>query len=102
MKNYTLSTSAKVSLKDIRKYSLKHFGKKRTVRYLQTILEKMESLNKKPLIGVERSDIFKDRLVYSSLVEMHIIYYQIAETHIEIADILHQSMGPKRHIFLRN
>ena len=102
MKNYTLSTSAKLSLKEIRKYSLKHFGKKRTVRYLKTILEKMHSLNKKPHMGVERSDIFKDRIVYSSLVETHIIYYQITETHIEIADILHQSMEPKRHIFPEN
>lgn len=95
MSKYILSPEAQNSLKEIRSYSLKNFGAKRTKRYLQDIRNRMRDLAKDPNRGKMRDDL---KAGYrSDFVGSHTIYYRTQDHHVDIIDILHQSMEPSRH-----
>ncbi len=96
MSKYFLSPEAQKSLTSIRDYSIKNFGTKRTKAYLQNIRTKMQALSENPMLGTKRHDL---RVGYHSFfVGSHTIYYRVNLSHIEIIDVLHQSMEPSRHI----
>lgn len=96
MPKYILSPQAQSSLKNIRLYSLKHFGQQQTTKYLKELRNKMKGLAKTPQSGQERNEIKSG--YYSAFVGSHTIYYRIANNQIEIIDVLHQSMEPMRHL----
>ena len=83
MSKYILSPQASERLKQISKYTLENFGENRRKKYLT-------------MQGKDRSEIKKG--YYSVRAEKHNIYYRIRETHIEIIDVLHQSMESGLHI----
>jgi len=56
----------------------------------------MKLLAAQPSQGKERSEIKAG--YYSYFVGSHTIYYRISDTHIDIIDILRQSMEPTLHI----
>jgi len=56
----------------------------------------MRYLAKNPKYGKVRDDI--KRGYYSYPEGSHMIYYMIKTNHIEIIDILHQSMEPSQHL----
>jgi len=93
---YILSPEAQNSLKSIRAYSINNFGIKRTKSYLQTILKQFQQLAENPSSGIVREDLNVG--YYCKFVGSHTIYYRIKSTHIEIIDVLHQSMEPTKHI----
>ena len=96
MATYILSPEAQKSLISIKTYSIKNFGTKRTKNYLQSIHKRMQSLAENPSLGIIREDL---KVVYhSSFVGSHTIYYRVNPTHIDIIDVLHQSMEPSKHI----
>jgi len=96
MSRYVLSRAAQESLIDIKTYSTKTFGKKRTTIYLKSLRDRMKDLSESPLAGLSRDEIKKG---YFSYYEgSHTIYYRITKTHIDIIDILHQSMEPSLHL----
>ncbi len=100
MPKYILSPQAQKSLKNIRAYSLETFGKKRTNAYLQALRDRMIMLAEAPSKGKERDEI---KAGYYSFYEgSHTIYYRIADTHIDIIDILHQKMDPTLHLWIAN
>lgn len=96
MAKYTLSPQAQSNLKDIRAYTLKHFGKQQTTTYLKMLQKHMKDLAASPTRGKERDELKAG--YYSSFIGSHTIYYRIADTHIEVIDVLHQSMEPMRHL----
>jgi len=96
MANYILSPAAQSSLKNIRAYSIKNFGVTRTKTYLQSIRAHMQTLAKNPSLGAIREDLALG--YYSSFIGSHTIYYRQQAKHIDIIDVLHQSMEPSRHI----
>lgn len=96
MSKYVLSFAAQKSLQSIYKYSIENFGKKRATEYISSIRNKLRELAKAPLTGKERNDI--KRGFYSSFQGSHTIYYRVQPSHIEVIDILHQSMEPKLHL----
>lgn len=56
----------------------------------------MTHLAKHPQEGKARDDI---KVGYYSYFEgSHTIYYRIRDTHIDVIDVLHQSMEPNRHL----
>lgn len=87
---------AQRNLKDIRAYSLKNFGKQQTTAYLKILQKHMKALAATPSKGVKRDEIKAG--YYSSFIGSHTIYYRIAHAHIDIIDVLHQSMEPMRHL----
>ena len=96
MAKYILSPQAQSSLQDIRDYSLENFGKQQTTAYLKILQKHMKQLAATPTRGKERDEIKAE--YYSSFIGAHTIYYRIANTHIDVIDVLHQSMEPNRHL----
>ena len=96
MSKYILSPQASERLKQISKYTLENFGENRRKKYLTMLRNAMREAAKNPEKGKDRSEIKKG--YYSVRAEKHNIYYRIRETHIEIIDVLHQSMEPGLHI----
>ena len=96
MAKYTLSLEAQNSLKRIKSYSIKKFGAERTKAYLTDIRFRFNELAENPSRGRVREDL---KVGYHSyFFGSHTIYYRIQPIHIEIIDILHQSMDPTNHI----
>ena len=96
MVKYVLSPAAQKSLLNIKVYSIKTFGKRRTTAYLKALRDRMRVLSESPLTGIARNEIKKG--YYSYFEGSHTVYYRISETHIDIIDILHQSMEPATHL----
>ena len=96
MPDYVLSPQAQHSLKQISRYTRENFGERQKRKYLKLLRDKMRSAAKSPDKGQRRSEIKEG--YYSIRAGKHHIYYRIKETHIDIIDVLHQSMEPERHI----
>ena len=96
MAKYLLSPQAQQSLVQINQYTLDNFGERQKKRYLKMLRERMRTAAKNPEKGKVRDDIKTG--YYCIQVEKHNIYYRIRNSHIEIIDVLHQSMEPKIHI----
>ena len=96
MCQYLLSSQAQQSLIQISQYTLEHFGPRQKKNYLRMLRDRMRAAAKNPEKGRERSEIKAG--YYSLQAEKHHIYYRIRDTHIEIIDVLHQSMEPKIHL----
>lgn len=96
MATYILSPEAQKSLIGIKAYSIENFGVTRTKKYLQTIHKRMQALAENPSLGIIREDLKVG--YHSSFVGSHTIYYRVNPAHIDIIDVLHQSMEPSKHI----
>lgn len=96
MAKYILSLEAQNSLKSIKSYSIKNFGIKQTKAYLTNIRTRFQELAENPIRGRVREDLKVG--YHSDFVGSHTIYYRIQQAHIEIIDVLHQSMDPTSHI----
>lgn len=96
MSRYILSPAAQESLQQIHSYSLSNFGKQQTLIYLRRLRDRMQYLADQPTRGKARDDIKAG--YYSHFEGSHTIYYRIRDTHIDIIDVLHQSMDPARHL----
>jgi toxin ParE1/3/4 len=95
MPKYLLSPQAQQSLIQISHYTLDNYGQQRKKKYLKMLRTRMRTAAKSPEKGQKRNDV---KVGYYSLrAEKHHIYYRIRDTHIEIIDVLHQSMQPKLH-----
>lgn len=96
MTQYFLSPNAQKSLRNTKAYSLEEFGEEQAIIYLKLIEKKLQMIAESPDIGREREEIKKGYL--SFLAGSHIIFYRKANNHVDIIDILHQSMEPYRHL----
>lgn len=97
MSKYILSPNAKKSLRDIKTYSLEHFGDKQTQIYLDKIRERVRFVAEKPNRGKNRDEIKEG--YFSIAAGSHMIYYKIQSSHIDIIDVLHQKMEPLLHLY---
>lgn len=96
MPEYILSPQAQKSLLQISEYTLENHGQQQKKSYLKMLRERMRTVAKNPDKGQERSEIKEG--YYSIRAERHHIYYRVRDTHIDIIDILHQSMEPGLHL----
>ena len=96
MTQYILSPNAQKSLGNIKTYSLEDFGEKQTITYLKLIEKKLQMISESPDIGRNREEIKKGYL--SFLAGSYIVFYRKAKNHVDIIDILHQSMEPYRYL----
>ena len=96
MGKYVLSPQSQKSLEDIRDYTFTNFGQQQTKLYLQGLRQKMRHLAKHPIDGKQRDEV---KVGYRcASIRSHTIFYRVRDTHIDIIDILHQSMEPSLHI----
>lgn len=96
MPRFLLSPQAEKSLSQISSYTLKNFGERQRKKYLSMLRKEMRAVAADPKKGRRRNDIKPGYLSVS--VEKHHIYYRISDAHIEIMDVLHQSMEPNFHL----
>ena len=96
MSNYLLSPQAVKSLNKISDYTLENFGERQRKKYLTMLRNKMRAAATNPQRGRIRDDIKQG--YYSISAGKHHIYYRIRDAHIEIMDVLHQSMEPDLHL----
>ena len=96
MANYQLSPQAQQSLVQISQYTLDNFGERQKKSYLKMLRDRMRAAAKNPEKGKQRGEIKPG--YYSLQAEKHNIYYRVRDSHIEITDVLHQSMETKIHI----
>lgn len=96
MTKYYLSPQAERSLIQISDYTLKNFGERLRKKYLTALRKQMRSAATNPKQGRERNEIKQG--YYCVPAEKHHIYYRIVDAHIEIIDVLHQSMEPSLHL----
>jgi len=93
---FILSPEALKSLRQIRDYTLENYGQQQKKAYLKMLRDRMRLAAKSPDKGKERGDIKSG--CYSIQAEKHHIYYRVRDTHIEVIDVLHQSMEPNLHL----
>ena len=96
MPRYILSPAAKASLRQIKSWSESKFGAQVTSEYLGNWRQKMRDLAEQPASGTPRPEMKSG--YFSSFVGSHTIYYRVADSGIEVIDVLHQRMEPKLHL----
>ena len=96
MPDYVLSPQAQNSLKQISRYTTENFGEQQNRKYIKLLRDKTRGAANSPDKGQKRSEIKEG--YHSIRAGRHHIYYRIQETHIEIIDVLRQSMEPGLHI----
>ncbi len=75
---------------------MENYGLQQKNTYLEMLHHRVREAATNPEKGQERSDIKAGH--FSIRVEKHHIYYRVGDTHVEIIDVLHQSMEPNRHL----
>ena len=96
MAKFRLSPNAARSIAEFDTYTKENFGPKQAQRYLESLLDRLEYLAEHPEHGKKRDEL-KDG--YNSyFVGSHTVYYRLEDNTLEVIDVLHQSMEPKRHL----
>lgn len=96
MTNYVLSPEAARSIAEIDAYTAKQFGPKQAVRYLESLLDRLEFIAEDPQRGMHRPEL--NIGCFSYFVGSHTIYYRVVAEYVQVIDVLHQSMEPSRHL----
>ncbi len=96
MKRLRFSGAARADILAIGRYTKEQFGIKQRDTYLKKLFAAFETIQKSPLIGKSRDDVYLS--VRSLHVEKHVVFYVATLDEIQISRILHQSMEPARHI----
>ncbi len=96
MANYVLSPEAARSIAEIDTHTAKQFGPKQAIRYLESLLDRLEFIAEDPQRGMHRPELNVD--CFSYFVGSHTIYYRVVAEHVQVIDVLHQSMEPSRHL----
>jgi len=95
MSNYRLSPLAEEDLFKIISTTIESWGSAQAKVYAQTIDAALFKLAQYPDFGRERNEIYKDAKSFP--IEKHIVFYQVSESGIDVARILHQRMDPSKH-----
>ncbi|MCB1679938.1 MAG: type II toxin-antitoxin system RelE/ParE family toxin [Halioglobus sp.] len=96
MPGYILSPQAQISLQQISQYTFKQHGAAQRNTYLKMLRYHIRRIADNPSHGRERNAIKAG--YYSLVAGKHNIYYRLRDTHVEILDVLHQSMEPQLHL----
>ena len=97
MSRYQFTTQAQQDLIQIRRFTLKQWGSKQSMSYLEELKKTLGLLSEMPLMGRNCSDdVGKD--IYRFIYGSHAIYYLTMPDSIIIVAILHQSMVPENHL----
>lgn len=90
MKKYRITPRARDDLKNIGRYTEQHWGTTRRNTYLKELEARFEWLPANPRIGSQRSEIHEGYFSFPQGV--HVVFYLIAQSHIDIIGIPHKEM----------
>lgn len=85
---YSLSRLARNNIKDIARYTDRHFGRDQTQEYLDGLFYSFELLADNPKLGREWS---KDKRRY--VYRMHIVYYRLTKGGPLVTEVRHSAMA---------
>ncbi|MEP1553610.1 type II toxin-antitoxin system RelE/ParE family toxin [Paraglaciecola sp.] len=90
-----LSPLAEEGLFKIISTTIKSWGNTQAKVYAQTLDAALLKLAQYPDFGKERNEVYSGAKSFP--VEKHIVFYQVSDTGIDVARILHQRMAPSKH-----
>jgi len=88
--NYRIRSLAQSDIESIWLYTLEQWGVEQANTYLEAIIKRFDWLVVNPLLGKNRDDIKKGYYCFPE--GMHLVFYVIKDTQIEIIGVPHQSM----------
>lgn len=95
MVNYRLSRLAEDDLFKIISSTIEAWGSEQARNYSQTIDAALLKLAQYPEFGRPRDELYKNARSFP--IEKHIVFYQVSDTGIDVARILHQRMDLSKH-----
>jgi len=87
---------AEHDLQDIIDYTLQQWGASQAYQYIDGLENQGQLLANNPNLGIQRDAIYKGLLSFP--YESHILFYVKNSSGITIIRVLHQSMGPLKHL----
>ena len=96
MLSYKFTQDARADLLNIRRYTLKTWGREQSTKYLQELNKTLQLLSDSPSIGIQRTDISLS--TFSFPYVSHIIYYTLNSDFLIVFAVLHKNMVPVKHI----
>ena len=95
--HYVFTDEAKTDLIQIRRFTLKRWGKNQSEHYLLELQQTLNRLTSMPYIGICREQDL-GREIYSFPYGSHVIYYTLHGGQLIVMAVLHQSMVPESHL----
>ena len=95
MLNYRLSPLAEEDLLKIISSTIEAWGSEQAKIYSQSIDAALTKLAQYPEFGRQRDELYKNARSFP--IEKHIVFYQLSDTGIDVARILHQRMDSSKH-----
>lgn len=89
--------TANLDLENIIDYSLKHWGKSQTSKYLEELKFHILALSRNPDLGSICDSIFPGLCCFP--IKKHVVYYVKENKMIIIVRVLHSNMNPRIHKF---
>lgn len=94
--SYRLTSDAQNDLIDIRRFTLKQWGEKQSLKYLSEIRQMLRILSERPSIGKRHREVADD--VFSFPYVSHVVYYTLNKSQLVVFAVLHKSMVPHHHL----
>jgi len=91
-----LLAKAQTDLIELRRYSVKEFGKEVADRYVDDMESAFRLLCENPRIGVERPEFGLGIRVFSK--RKHRIFYRIGDEAVQIVRVIHHAVNPRGRI----
>lgn len=92
---YSIHELAQTDLEEIWLYTKEEWGIKQADKYLHLLLSRFSWISENPLLGKKRDDIKSGYYCFPE--GMHVIFYTVTISGIDIIGILHQSMDVISH-----
>ncbi len=96
MPGYRLTPDAQSDLIEIRRYTLKQWGRSQSQKYLSELRQSIRLLAETPNLGKQRPDVASG--VFSYPYVSHVIYYVIHAHQLIVFGVLHKRMVPLKHL----
>lgn len=96
MPNYRLTPDAQLDLIDIRRFTVTHWGKTQSQKYLSELQQTIRLLAETPSLGKPRPDIGAS--VQSFPCASHVIYYISHNNPLIVFGVLHKRKVPQNHL----
>ncbi len=87
---FRVTPRAQDDLRNIGRYTEKHWGRRQRNIYLKAIEKRFSWLAENPRLGKHRADVYEG--YYSYPQGQHVIFYLISESGIDIIGIPHKEM----------
>ena len=97
--DYRLTIDAQSDLIEIRSFTLAHWGRKQSEKYLSDLRQIIRILSEAPKMGKQRPKLGLE--VFSFPHASHVIYYQVRGKQLVVFAVLHKSMVPIAHLEAR-